>query len=113
MSSDTQHVNLFRQGYHAGYNLGFNCAESVNFATEEWIDYGKKASFCECVGYSVKLDVEKLFCQAPPPSLELHDDVSISAAEADQDHSGMAVAKVIKRKPQRVSKKPARFVSDV
>ena len=34
--------------YHAGYNQGFNCAEAVNFATENWIPLGKEATRCDC-----------------------------------------------------------------
>ena len=33
----------FPYGYHAGFNLGFNIAESTNFASERWIEFGKKA----------------------------------------------------------------------
>lgn len=43
--------------YHSGFNLGYNCAESTNFATERWINVGKKAKHCTCVSDSVKLDM--------------------------------------------------------
>ena len=33
----------FPYGYHAGFNLGFNIAESTNFASERWIEFGKRA----------------------------------------------------------------------
>lgn len=52
----------YPNGYHSGYNLGFNCAESVNFAFDSWIqEYGLNAKYCACFSDSVKLDVEKLF----------------------------------------------------
>jgi hypothetical protein len=38
----------FPYGYHAGFNHGFNCAESTNFATPRWVEYGKRASQCSC-----------------------------------------------------------------
>ncbi len=47
-------------GYHSGYNLDFNCAESVNFALDSWIEIGKKAKSCTCIDDSVVIDVESL-----------------------------------------------------
>lgn len=53
-------VITFPYGYHAGYNLGYNCAESVNFATPQWVPIGKHAHRCLCISDSVGLDVERL-----------------------------------------------------
>uniref|UniRef100_A0A667XW11 Lysine-specific demethylase 4B n=1 Tax=Myripristis murdjan TaxID=586833 RepID=A0A667XW11_9TELE len=48
----------FPYGYHAGFNHGFNCAESTNFASVRWIDYGKVATQCTCSKDMVKISME-------------------------------------------------------
>ena len=34
----------FPYGYHSGFNHGLNCAESTNFATPRWVEYGKRCT---------------------------------------------------------------------
>lgn len=56
-------VITYPHGYHAGFNLGFNCAESVNFALDSWLDLARKAKVCECVEDSVRIDVDELLAE--------------------------------------------------
>lgn len=48
----------FPYGYHAGFNHGFNCAESTNFASVRWINYGKVATQCTCSKDMVKISMD-------------------------------------------------------
>lgn len=54
-------VLTFPFGYHSGFNYGYNCAESVNFADDEWIPIGMSAQFCKCSSHSVGIDVARWF----------------------------------------------------
>lgn len=51
-------IITFPHGYHSGFNLGYNCAESINFATMNWVEYGRKTDRCKCVGDSVRIDID-------------------------------------------------------
>ncbi|MCO5546930.1 hypothetical protein L7F22_000369 [Adiantum nelumboides] len=53
-------VITYPYGYHSGYNLGFNCAESLNFALESWIPIGRRAGHCLCDPDAVHMDIDAL-----------------------------------------------------
>ena len=43
--------------YHAGFNHGYNCAESTNFATTAWVPFGAAARACDCALDAVRIDM--------------------------------------------------------
>ena len=51
-------IITFPYGYHAGFNQGLNCAESTNFASVRWIDYGKRAKRCLCKEDVVQINMD-------------------------------------------------------
>ncbi|KAL8991613.1 MAG: hypothetical protein Q9177_000016 [Variospora cf. flavescens] len=86
---EKEFVITFPYGYHSGYNLGYNCAESVNFATESWLDYGKVAKKCLCEADSVWVDVydieRKLRGDPTPEYYEETDDDDDDEEDDDED----------------------------
>lgn len=73
--------------YHAGFNHGYNCAESVNFATRRWIPIGAKAAVCKCNPDSVTIDMRMFRHLVPAKQLpaELFED---STEDEDEDEEG-------------------------
>uniref|UniRef100_A0A2A4K8D7 [histone H3]-trimethyl-L-lysine(9) demethylase n=1 Tax=Heliothis virescens TaxID=7102 RepID=A0A2A4K8D7_HELVI len=61
----------FPYGYHAGFNHGFNCAESTNFAAPRWVEYGKRATQCTCSNDMVKISMDTFVKRFQPDRYEL------------------------------------------
>lgn len=60
----------FPFGYHAGFNHGFNCAESTNFASPRWVEYGKRASQCTCSTDTVRILMDTFVKRFQPERFE-------------------------------------------
>ncbi|XP_058834810.1 probable lysine-specific demethylase 4A [Topomyia yanbarensis] len=122
----------FPYGYHAGFNHGFNCAESTNFATERWIEYGKRASVCNCRPDMVKISMETFvrrfqserydrwlkgvdygyhpedpnnYCAAPKPR-SLPKNYKKMQDQIEEQKRGCAPIKVDKKKTPKKAEKP-------
>ncbi|XP_011269922.2 uncharacterized protein LOC105259589 isoform X2 [Camponotus floridanus] len=61
----------FPYGYHAGFNHGFNCAESTNFAAPRWVEYGKRATQCSCSKDMVKISMDTFVKRFQPERYDL------------------------------------------
>ncbi|XP_029474599.1 lysine-specific demethylase 4A isoform X2 [Rhinatrema bivittatum] len=66
-----QFMITFPYGYHAGFNHGFNCAESTNFATLRWIEYGKQSVLCSCRKDMVKISMDVFVRKFQPERYKL------------------------------------------
>ncbi len=60
----------FPMGYHSGFNTGFNIAESTNFATPRWVEYGKRCTRCYCKEDNVHISMDCFVRKLQPDRYE-------------------------------------------
>ena len=60
--NQNEFVVTFGTTYHQGFNLGFNVAESVTFATPQWLSDFPKFSYCRCHKDNVRIE-PRSFCE--------------------------------------------------
>ncbi|ORX66446.1 JmjC-domain-containing protein [Linderina pennispora] len=91
-------VLTFPMGYHAGFNHGFNCAESVNFALPRWLELARVAKHCQCVGDSVTIDIQEWF-QEDEDDRRLIDRIRTIGAGSEKPQQKRPRGRPRKRKP--------------
>ncbi|ODV78381.1 JmjC-domain-containing protein [Suhomyces tanzawaensis NRRL Y-17324] len=61
--NEGEFIITYPYGYHAGFNYGYNLAESVNFALDDWFPIGQITKKCECIHDSVGINVKQIICK--------------------------------------------------
>ena len=90
---------------HAGFNHGFNCAESVNFGTERWLPIGRRARSCTCARDSVRINMS-LFSSHPEDESEGSEDQRENQDENGNDvNSSVAFHQKQEVREQKVGEK--------
>ena len=81
-------------------HAGFNCAESTNFATTAWVEFGAEADCCTCRKDTVNIDMRRFLPFADEETREIiehnfvsdseQDSESKSGSESDEDSAASA-----------------------
>jgi hypothetical protein len=96
-------IVLNAAAYHTGFNLGFNCAEAVNFALPQWMEVGRDSVQCECGALpdGVQLDMSLFFPGFYDSDTESEEEEEESSSEEEESSSDEKEEEVVVRTPGR------------
>ncbi|KAK2162027.1 hypothetical protein LSH36_106g06036 [Paralvinella palmiformis] len=89
----------FPYGYHSGYNHGYNCAESTNFALKRWIEYGKRCIQCNCNNDMVHISMDGFVKKYQPEKYDLWKSGKDIAPHPEDDQSKLYYTQKPRSKP--------------
>lgn len=98
-------IITFPYGYHAGFNYGYNLAESVNFALDDWFPFGKVTKKCECTADAVEVNAHQLYCKFMGIPYEYHTPPMLDD-ETETERKPQPVRRMVKRKLPDTTKPP-------
>lgn len=84
---ENEFIITYPYGYHAGFNYGYNLAESVNFALDDWFPIGEKTAKCECIADAVGINVRQLYCKFKGIPYEVPDLISDDDTSNDDEEN--------------------------
>lgn len=99
-------------GYHSGFNYGFNLAESVNFALDDWFPFAEKTKQCECISDSVGINYKQIQCKflgipyerEPEPKLN----TEVAYVHEESDNSTLRTRSLSEREQKVVKRRVGR-----
>ncbi len=100
MQEPGEFVITFPRAYHGGFNMGFNCAEAVNFAPADWLRFGELSqeryrAFRKPSLLCHEWLLFKVMCSLTPPDIHMSKhpgqstDTDFATKHANQRYSGL------------------------
>jgi len=80
--------------------LGYNCAESVNFATDFWLDIGRQARKCNCADDSVNINVDDIL-DAIHGRINEEEEVPLTPPDSMEDVGDETAKKKVKKERKK------------